>query len=51
MLEGGGAAMTIPFLWVPVTALACYTVLLAALLPACTTVSYTHLTLPTTREV
>ena len=28
--------MTIPFLWVPVTALACYTVLLAALLPACT---------------
>ena len=26
--------MTIPFLWVPVTALACYTVLLAALLPA-----------------
>ena len=27
--------MTIPFLWVPVTALACYVVLLAALLPAC----------------
>ncbi|WP_418665943.1 HD domain-containing phosphohydrolase [Allofournierella sp.] len=27
--------MAIPFLWVPVTALACYIVLLAALLPAC----------------
>lgn len=27
--------LTIPFLWVPITALACYVVLLAALLPAC----------------